>query len=312
MTNAWALVLFTLLILVLLALDLGVLNRRPHMPSFREAALTYAGWLALASLFGVGVYYWRGFEPALQFVTGYVLELSLSMDNVFVFAVIFRYVAVPLAYQHRVLFWGILGALVMRGLFIGAGVALVSRFTWVFYLFGAFLVFTGLKLLLEKHREFHPERNPLLGLTRRFFPVTSDYAGASFLVRRAGVLMLTPLLLVLIMVESADVLFAVDSIPAVFAITQDPFIVYTSNVFAILGLRTLYFLLAGAIAKFRYLHPALAVILVLVGLKMLLAHFYRLPTWLSLAVICLIFGIAILLSLLRGKSSAAEEASGEV
>jgi tellurite resistance protein TerC len=165
---------------------------------------------------------------------------------------------------------------------------------------------------LEKHREFHPERNPLLGLTRRFFPVTSDYAGASFLVRRAGVLMLTPLLLVLIMVESADVLFAVDSIPAVFAITQDPFIVYTSNVFAILGLRTLYFLLAGAIAKFRYLHPALAVILVLVGLKMLLAHFYRLPTWLSLAVICLIFGIAILLSLLRGKSSAAEEASGEV
>ena len=310
MTNIYALILFNLFILALLALDLGLFNRRPHVPSFRESALWYAAWLALALLFNVGIFFWRGPEPALQFLTGYILELSLSMDNVFVFALIFGYMAVPLSCQRRVLFWGILGALVMRALFIGAGVALVARFEWIFYVFGAFLVFTGLKLLGERERELHPERNPVVRLARRLFPVTATYEGASFFVRRSGSLLVTPLLLVLIMVETTDVLFAVDSIPAVFAITQDPFIVYTSNIFAIVGLRTLYFLLAGAITKFRYLHPALAVILVLIGLKMLLAHFYKLPTWLSLAAICLIFGIAILLSLLRGKNSGPEGDSG--
>jgi len=303
MTNIYALILFNLFILALLALDLGLFNRHPHVPSFRESALWYAAWLALALLFNAGIFFWRGPEPALQFLTGYILELSLSMDNVFVFALIFGYMAVPLSCQHRVLFWGILGALVMRSIFIGAGVALVSRFEWILYLFGAFLVLTGLKLLLEKHKEFNPERNPMLRLARRFFPVAAGYEGSSFFVRNRGSLMVTPLLLVLLLVETTDVLFAVDSIPAVFAITRDPFIIYTSNVFAIVGLRTLYFLLAGAIAKFRYLHPALAVILVLVGLKMLLVHFYKLPTWLSLTAICLIFGIAILLSLLRGKNS---------
>ena len=311
MTNTYALILFNLFILALLALDLGLFNRRPHTPSFRETALTYAAWLALALVFNVGVSFWRGPEPALQFLTGYILELSLSMDNVFVFALIFSYMAVPHSSQHRVLFWGILGALVMRSIFIVAGVALVSHFAWIFYVFGAFLVFMGLKLLSEKEREFHPERNPVLRLARQFFPVTADYEGSSFFVRKRGSLLITPLLLVLIVVETTDVLFAVDSIPAVLAITQDPFIVYTSNIFAIVGLRTLYFLLAGAMAKFRYLHPALAVILILVGVKMLAAHFYKPPTWLSLALISLIFGTAICLSLFCASSPGAGDASGQ-
>ena len=311
MTNTHALILFNLFILALLALDLGLFNRRPHTPSLRETSLWYAASLALALVFNVGVFFWRGPEPALQFLTGYILELSLSMDNVFVFALIFSYMAVPLSCQHRVLFWGILGALVMRSIFIVAGVALVSRFAWIFYVFGAFLVFTGLKLLLEKQREFHPERNPVLRLARKFFPVTAGYEGSSFFVRDRGSLLVTPLLLVLLLVETTDVLFAVDSIPAVFAITQDPFIVYTSNIFAIVGLRTLYFLLAGAIAKFRYLHPALAVILILVGVKMLAAHIYKPPTWVSLALICLIFGAAICLSLLHERSPRAGDASGK-
>jgi len=311
MTNTYALILFNLFILALLALDLGLFNRRPHAPSLRETSLWYAAWLALALLFNVGIFFWRGPEPALQFLTGYILELSLSMDNVFVFALIFSYMAVPLSCQHRVLFWGILGALVMRSIFIVAGVALVSRFAWIFYVFGAFLVFTGLKLLWEKQREFHPERNPVLRLARKFFPVTAGYEGSSFFVRDRGSLLVTPLLLVLLLVETTDLLFAVDSIPAVFAITQDPFIVYTSNIFAIVGLRTLYFLLAGAIAKFRYLHPALAVILILVGVKMLAARIYKPPTWVSLALICLIFGTAICLSLLYESSPRAGDASGK-
>ena len=311
MTNTYALVLFNLFIVALLGLDLGLFNRRPHVPSFRETALWYAAWLALALLFNVGIFFWRGPEPALQFLTGYILELSLSLDNVFVFALIFSYMAVPHSSQHRVLFWGILGALVMRSLFIIAGVALVSRFEWVFYVFGAFLVLTGLKLLLEKNREVHPERNPVVRLARRVLPVTAGYESQSFFVRNRGSLMVTPLLLVLLMVETTDVLFAVDSIPAVFAITRDPFIIYTSNIFAIVGLRTLYFLLAGAIAKFRYLHPALAVILVLVGVKMLAAHIYKPPTWISLAIISLIFGTAICLSLFRESSPQAGDVPGK-
>lgn len=302
MSNFYALLLFNLFVLAMLALDLGVFHRRAHAVSFREAAVWTAVWVTLAVAFNLGVYSWRGPQPALEFLTGYILEESLSMDNVFVFAVIFNYAGVSAQYQHRVLFWGILGALVMRAAFIAAGVALISKFHWILYVFGAFLVITGVKIFREERQEIHPERNPVLRLARKLFPVTPGYEGASFFVRRNGRLFATPLFLVLVMVETTDVLFAVDSIPAIFAVTQDPFIVYTSNVFAILGLRSLYFFLAGAIAKFRYLRPGLALVLMFVGTKMLVVHFYKLPIVLSLLVICSILAVSILASLRAEKS----------
>jgi len=303
MSNAVALALFTLLVLGLLALDLGVLERRPRTLSFREACGRYAFWVILSLAFNLGIYFWRGSQPALEFLTGYVLEVSLSMDNVFVFAVIFSYMAVQAHYQHRVLFWGIVGALVMRGAFIAAGVVLISRFNWVLYILGAFLVITGVKLLGGKPEEINPERSPILRLARRFLPITPGYEGASFFVRHQGRILATPLLLVLLLVETTDVLFAVDSIPAIFAVTLDPFIVYTSNVFAILGLRALYFVLAGAIRKFRYLRPGLAVVLMFVGVKMLVAHRYPVPILVSLGVICGILAVAILASLRAERGS---------
>lgn len=284
---------FTLFILGLLALDLGVFHRRAHVVSLREAAFWSAAWVILSLAFCWGVYLWRGPESALEFLTAYVLEKSLSTDNIFVFSVVFTTAAVPPQYQHRVLFWGVIGALVMRGAFIAAGVALLSRFGWIVYLFGAFLAVTGVVLLFGKGREIHPERTALVRWTSRALPILREYEGQSLFVGRGGRLFATPLFLVLLMIETTDVLFAVDSIPAVFAVTQDPFIVYSSNVLAILGLRALYFLLEGAIAKFRHLHTALAIVLVFVGVKMLLAHYYRLPTALSLAVICLILAVAI-------------------
>ena len=302
MSDLPALALFTLLVLALLALDLGLLQRRPRVLSFREACGWYAFWVALSIAFNIGVYFWRGSQPALEFLTGYILEVSLSMDNVFVFAVIFGYMAVHAHYQHRVLFWGIMGALVMRGAFIAAGVALVSRFEWILYLFGAFLLITGAKLLRGNQVEVHPEHNPVVRLARRILPITQGYEGASFFVRREGRLLATPLLMVVLLVETTDVLFAVDSIPAIFAVTLDPFIVYTSNVCAILGLRALYFVLAGAIRKFRYLRPGLAVVLMFVGVKMLVAHRYPVPILVSLGVICGILAVAILASL-RGEHS---------
>jgi len=303
MSNAVALALFTLLVLGLLALDLGVLERHPRTLSFREACGRYAFWVILSLAFNLGIYFWRGSQPALEFLTGYVLEVSLSMDNVFVFAVIFSYMAVHAPYQHRVLFWGIVGALVMRGAFIAAGVVLISRFNWVLYILGAFLVITGVKLLGGKPEEINPERSPILRLARRFLPITPGYEGASFFVRHQGRILATPLLLVLLLVETTDVLFAVDSIPAIFAVTLDPFIVYTSNVFAILGLRALYFVLAGAIRKFRYLRPGLAVVLMFVGVKMLVAHRYPVPILVSLGVICGILAVAILASLRAERGS---------
>ena len=293
MSNLYALLLFNLFVLAMLALDLGVFHRRAHVVSLREAVVWSIIWITLSLLFNLGIWFFRGQVPALEFLTGYILEKSLSMDNVFVFAVIFAYMAVPAADQHKVLFWGVLGALIMRAAFIAAGVALISRFNWILYIFGSFLVFTGIRLFRHKHEEVHPERNPVARLARRLFPVTKNYEGASFFVRREGKRMATPLFLVLLMVETTDVLFATDSIPAVFAVTQDPFIVYTSNIFAILGLRALYFVLAGAITKFRYLRPGLALILVFVGVKMLVVHYYKLPIALSLAIICSILVAAI-------------------
>ena len=292
-------VLFNIFVLAMLAIDLGIFHRKTHEVKFKEALTWSVVWIALALLFNSGIYLWRGSQPALEFLTGYILEVSLSMDNVFVFAVIFSYMAVHGEFQHRVLFWGIVGALVMRATFILVGVTLVARFHWFLYIFGVFLVVTGAKLLRERAEEFHPERSPVLRLARKLFPITEHYEGASFFVLRDGRRFATPLLLVLLLVETTDVLFAVDSIPAVFAVTLDPFIVFTSNVFAILGLRALYFVLAGAIRKFRYLRPGLSLVLMFVGVKMLIVPFYKLPTLLSLGVICGILGVAVLASLNR-------------
>jgi tellurite resistance protein TerC len=280
--------------------------------SLQEASIWSIVWITLALLFNVGLYVLRGPEPALQFFTGWLIEKSLSVDNIFVFVLLFTYFRVPAAYQHRVLFWGILGALVMRGILIAVGAVLLEEFHWILYLFGAFLIFTGIRMGLQKETEVHPEKNPLLKLVRRVMPVTEDYEQDRFVVRRAGQRMVTPLLLVLLIIESTDLVFAVDSIPAVFAVTRDPFIVYTSNVFAILGLRSLYFVFANVIDKFYYLKLGLSVILSYVGIKMLLADIYPIPSFLSLAVIALVLLIAIVASVLRARRMAKKPVEPEV
>jgi tellurite resistance protein TerC len=287
----------------------------------REATLWSVTWIALAMVFNAGIYlFWDIIAPAseysngeaaLAFFTGYLIEKSLSVDNIFVFALLFTYFAVPAALQHRVLFWGILGALIMRGALIAVGAALLKEFHWIIYLFGGFLILTGIKMVLHRDQEIHPEQNPLVRLFRRLTPVTAGYVGDKFFVRQGGVLMATPLFLVLLLVESTDLVFAVDSIPAIFAVTSDPFIVYTSNVFAILGLRSLYFMLAGAIGSFRYLKPALAVVLVFVGVKMVLVDFYKIPVAVSLGVIASILAVAVIASLWHNRRLAAQEAAAD-
>ena len=261
---------FVAAVVVLLALDLGVFHRRAREVRFREALGWTGIWVLLALSFGFWMYQARSRDDGLEFLTGYLIELSLSMDNVFVMALIFSYFAVPLRLQHRVLFWGILGAIVMRGAMIAAGAALISRFHWLLYVLGAFLVVTGVRMLFGAETKIEPERNLVLRLARKFFPVSRDFDGQRFVTRMEGRVMLTPLALVLIMVETTDLVFALDSIPAIFAVTQDQFIVFTSNVFAILGLRSLYFALAGAIAYFRYLKIGLSLVLAFIGVKMLL------------------------------------------
>lgn len=304
MDQIWLWVGFNLLVLALLAVDLFVFNREAHEIRTREAATWSAVWIALALLFNVGIYFYMGREVALQYLTGYLIEKALSVDNIFVFVLIFSYFSVPAKYQHRVLFWGILGALVMRGAMILIGSYLIQRFHWVIYVFGGFLVITGIRMALQRGHEIHPEANPVLRLVRRILPVTTEYRGQEFFVREpvgpAGKVhtMATPLFVVLILVETTDLIFALDSIPAIFAITQDPFIVYTSNVFAILGLRALYFLLAGVIEKFRFLKVGLAVVLVFVGVKMLLSDIFPVPIGVSLGVIAGILLTSIVASLL--------------
>jgi tellurite resistance protein TerC len=290
---------FLAFVLAMLALDLGVFQRKAHAVGLREAALVSAGWIALSLVFNVGVYYWFGAGPALEFLTGYLLEKTLSVDNIFVFVVLFAYFGVPAVHQHRVLFWGILGALLTRGLFIFLGAALISRFHWVIYVLGGLLVFSGAKLLRHKNEDVIPEKNLVLRLFRRFIPTTAEFHGRRFLVKQGGRRHATPLLVALVAVEATDVIFAVDSIPAIFAVTRDPFIVFTSNIFAILGLRALYFLLAGVIAKFRYLRLGLGLVLGFVGVKMLLSGVFELPVWASLLVIVALLGGSILASLLR-------------
>jgi len=299
-------ILFNLFVLIMLALDLGVFNRRAHEVRFREALSWSAVWVALALSFAVVVYFWHGRKESLEFVTGYLIELSLSIDNLFVFLVLFRYFKVPREQQHKVLFWGILGALIMRGIFIVAGVGLIRRFHWIVYIFGLLLIWSGIKLLRQGDEEIHPEKNPVLRMFRRLMPVTNEYEGSSFLVRRDR-LYATPLLVVLLMVETSDVLFAMDSIPAVLAITLNAFIVYTSNVFAILGLRSMYFALAGVIDLFEYLHYGLSVVLIFIGLKMLLSEHIVIPTAVALGVVIGVLAIAVAASMLFPKKNKARD-----
>ncbi len=304
---------FLVFILGLLALDLGVFHRQDRAITIKEALAWSAFWIALSLAFNVLIFalyehHWLGVgetighelsgrQAALQFFTGYVVEKSLSVDNIFVIAMIFAYFGVPLAYQHRVLFWGILGALALRGVMIAAGAALIARFSWITYVFGALLLVTAIKLLVVRHDNLEPEKNPLVRLIRRFFPVTEGFHGRNFFVRHNGRWAITPLGIALAVVESSDVLFAVDSIPAIFAITRDPFLVFTSNVFAILGLRSLYFALAGTIEHFRYLKTSLVFLLAFIGVKMLLAHHHPIPNVVALAVVFGILGVGVAASM---------------
>lgn len=294
-------ILFNLFVLLMLALDLGVLNRRAHTIKLREALGWSVVWIGLACSFAVIVYFWHGRAESLQFITGYVVELTLSVDNLFIFLVIFRYFKVPDEHQHKVLFWGILGALVMRGLFIAAGVGLIRRFSWITYAFGALLVFSGIKLLRQGDVRINPEKNPVLRLFRRFLPVTNEYVGGRFFTRRDR-LYATPLFIVLLVVETSDILIAVDSVPAVLAITLNAFIVYTSNVFAILGLRSMYFALSGMLERFHYLHYGLSAVLILIGLKMIAAHYVTIPTEWALVSVLVLLGASIIASLLIPRS----------
>ncbi len=289
-------ILLNTFIFGMLMLDLLVFHRKTHVIKVREALTWSLVWIALALAFNGGVYYFLGHDAAMKFLAGYLVEKSLSVDNLFVFLLLFGYFQVPTQYQHKVLFWGIFGALIMRGLFIFAGITLIAKFHWVMYIMGAFLVFTGVKFAFEEEKEVHPEKNPLLRLFRKFIPTTSSYEGDRFFVKRAGKWLATPLFVVLLIIETTDVIFAIDSVPAVLAITLDPFIVFSSNAFAILGLRALYFALAGMMEKFHHLHYGLAAILIFIGIKIGLQDLFHFPLWLALGFIFLALTCSILAS----------------
>ncbi len=312
MSSLWLWIGFNLLVLLMLALDLGVLHRHAKAISLREATVWSILWVLVALVFNFSMLYWYppelpGQPPpdrgalALQFFTGYLIERALSIDNIFVFLVLFSYFSVEPRYQYRVLFWGILGALVMRGAMIAMGVALISRFSWILYVFGAFLVWTGLKLLFHKAEDIHPEHNPVLKWVRKYVPLTKEYHGQQFFVREGGIWRATPMFLVLVVVETTDLAFALDSIPAIFAITRDPFIIYSSNVFAILGLRALYFLLAGAMPYFRYLNVGLSLVLVFIGVKMLIIKWVHIPIALALGIVGGVLATSVLASLVAAR-----------
>ncbi|MCU0625380.1 MAG: TerC/Alx family metal homeostasis membrane protein [Gemmatimonadaceae bacterium] len=318
MQHAWMWVAFGGIVLTMLALDLGVFHRAAHRVSPREAAVWSAIWVSLALAFAGGLWAVEGKQHALEFLAGYVVEEALSVDNLFVFLLLFSYFKVPEALQHRVLFWGIIGALLMRGVMIALGAILLARFHWIIYLFGAFLVITGIRMLLQQDGELEPERNPVLRLVRRVMPVSDHYQGDRFFVKAPwgpdGIIrtVATPLFVVLLLVETTDVVFAVDSIPAVFGVTRDPFIVFTSNIFAILGLRSLYFLLAAVVHRFWLLKPALSIVLMFVGAKMLASTAYPIPITLSLGVIITLLGGGVALSLLfpRAETASGADAQG--
>lgn len=298
--HAWA--GFVAMVLAFLALDLGVFHRKTHAVGMREAAAWSAVWVAVSALFAVGVYYVYGANRALEFTTGYLLEKALAVDNLFVFVLVFQAFAIPAQYQHRVLFWGVLGALVMRAVFILAGGVFLQKFHFAIYIFGGILAVTGIKLLVQRHAPLHPERNPLVRGFQRIFPTTTSMAhGKGFTAREDGRRVATPLLVALVAIEVADLVFAIDSIPAIFAITRDPFVVFTSNILAILGLRSLYFLLAGIIDRFVYLKLGLSFVLIFVGAKMMLSDLYAIPILISLGVIAGVLGISIVASMWRAK-----------
>jgi tellurite resistance protein TerC len=311
MNQLWLWAGFNVFVLLMLAVDLGIFHRKAHDVSAKEAAGWSVVWVALALLFNYGIYHFMGRQAGLEFLTGYLIEKALSVDNIFVFVLVFSYFNVPSKYQHRVLFWGVIGALVMRGAMIGAGAYLIKQFHWIIYVFGGFLVITGLRMATQDEHAIEPESNPVIRLVRRFIPVTNRYHGQNFFVREAekpggtARRVATPLFVVLVLVETTDLIFAVDSIPAIFAVTDDPFLVYTSNVFAILGLRSLYFLLAGVIHKFHYLKLGLSVVLVFVGAKMLVADFYKVPVGLSLGVVALLLLLSVIASLVFPRSAEA-------
>lgn len=289
----WAWGIFILFVLFMLLIDLGIFHRKAHELSIREAAIWSIVWVIVSLLVNLVILIWQGEKKALEFFTGYLVEKSLSADNVFVFAVIFGYFAVPPKYRHRVLFWGILGAIIMRLLFILAGAALLKKFHWIAYIFGIIVIVSGIKLLRRGEHRFDPERNPVLRMARRFLPITQAYHEGHFFIRQNGRILATPLLITLIAVETTDIVFAVDSIPAIFAITRDPFIVFTSNICAILGLRALYFLLEGLMRMFRYLDEGLAVILVFIGIKMLVSEFYEIPVEIALGFVFVVLSISV-------------------
>ena len=307
-TNIWFWIGFIAFVLAMLALDLGVFHRKAHVVKPREAGIWVAVWVSLALVFAAGLWYFENREIALTFLTGYVIEESLSVDNLFVMVVIFNYFAVPAQSQHRVLFYGILGALVMRGLFIGLGTLLLSRFEWILYVFGAMLLITGIRMMFKQDEQFEGEQNRVVRLVRRYVPLTPEYHGTQFFVVDNGRRVATPLLLVLILVEFTDLIFAVDSIPAIFGITRDPFLVFTSNIFAILGLRSMYFLLAAVIERFYLLKSGLAVILSFIGVKMLGEKFYHIDILLSLGIVLGTLALAITASMIWPKAEGAPEA----
>jgi len=295
-TSVW--IGFIVFVIALLALDLGVFHRKSHEVKIKEALIWSAVWISLAFVFNYGVYVYMGKEKALEFLTGYLIEKSLSVDNLFVFIMLFSFFNVSPKYQHKVLFWGIIGALVMRAIFIFAGVAIISKFHWVIYVFGVFLVFTGIKMLFHKDEEVAPDKNPLVRLFKKFFPVTDEMHGGKFFVKINAKTFATPLFIVLLIVEFTYLIFAVDSIPAILAISNDTFIIFTSNVFAILGLRALYFALAGITKYFHFLKYGLSAILVFVGTKMIIVDFYKIPILISLLTIMGILAISVVLSLI--------------
>ena len=312
MTNWMLWIGFAFIVLVMLALDLGVFNRKAHIISFREALLTSLAWIGISLAFNAAVFYWQGSQSGLEFLTGYLIEKALSVDNLFVFLVIFSYFHVAPELQHKVLFWGIFGALLMRGLLIAVGTVLIDTFEWIIYVFGAFLIYTAIKLARQDDEGVHPEKNPIVNLFRRIVPVSADYHGEKFTLRIGGRLIATPLLIVLLIVETTDLIFALDSIPAIFAVTTNPFIVFTSNVFAILGLRALYFLLAGMLATFRYLKIGLSFVLGFVGSKMVITAFeIEIPILISLLVIAGILGVSIGASLVAVRRERLAETAGD-
>lgn len=302
---------FIVFVLAMLALDLGVFHRSAHVVRFKEALAWSAVWVGLALLFNLGIWWKFGAEPAVQFLTGYLIEKSLSIDNIFVFVIVFSALGIPSLYQHRVLFWGILSALVLRAAMIFAGVAMLQRFHWLIYFFGAFLIFTGIKLFLNRNQEEHPENGAAMRWARRVIPSTSRFDSHHFFTRENGRWLATPLLMALLLVEVTDVIFALDSIPAIFAVTRDPFLVFTSNIFAILGLRSLFFLVAGMVEKFSYLKVGLSAVLVFVGTKMAVVDFVKVPAFVSLAVIAALIGGSVVASLLKARAEEAKAGSRE-